>query len=367
MDEEKTSEGSSGRRQFIRTLATLGTAGVIATLLSGPVTEKPLIPLAQAQSGAPINIDETNSGVGTTELDSTISTAPVLKVVATATSSTGTGNVSGALYAETQVAGGTWPTGPFPHAIEGYASAQSGTNTGVWGHSDSPGGVGVSAFSDATTGGGKGVWGQSSSPDGFGVAGVNYCTATGTVEGNKGIYGESWGGIGVFGVSKSPMGASVFGLAGGPGTVAFVAQAASNQTASIQEWQDTNGKPLAVVDASGKVGIGTSAPQTTLQVAGGISVAMAVKTSNYTMASSDFAILANAASKALTITLPPASMAGMLVFIKKIDTSTHAVTIARAGTDTIEGATKVSLTGNNQSRTLIAGGSGVWYVISNVT
>jgi hypothetical protein len=171
---------------------------------------------------------------------------------------------------------------------------------------------------------------------------------------------------------------------------AIIAKGAASQTAHLQEWQNSSGTPLSVVDASGRLGIGNSAPtvplqvngiasasslglgtttpKTTLAVNGSVSAKVAIKTAAYTMTASDFAVLVNATSAALTITLPPASNTGMVVLVKKIDGNTsHAVTVSRSGTDTIEGATTKLLTSQYQSVTLIAGGNGVWYVLSNAT
>ncbi|HVY72769.1 MAG TPA: hypothetical protein VG984_01805 [Candidatus Paceibacterota bacterium] len=41
-----------------------------------------------------------------------------------------------------------------------------------------------------------------------------------------------------------------------------------SQTGNLQEWQDSSGNPLVVVDPTGKVGVGTSTPHWNLQVAG---------------------------------------------------------------------------------------------------
>lgn len=50
----------------------------------------------------------------------------------------------------------------------------------------------------------------------------------------------------------------------------LVVKGAASQTANLQEWQSNAGVPLAVVNASGSVGIGTTSPTNSLEVAGGI-------------------------------------------------------------------------------------------------
>jgi phage-related baseplate assembly protein len=82
---------------------------------------------------------------------------------------------------------------------------------------------------------------------------------------------------------------------------------------------------------------------------------------------SDYAILANATSGALTVTLPHASTSGLIVDIKKIDSSAHAVMIAAASGDKIEGAATKSLSTQYSSYMLIADGVHTWYIQSNAT
>jgi hypothetical protein len=115
------------------------------------------------------------------------------------------------------------------------------------------------------------------------------------------------------------------------------------------------------ITPTGYVGIGTTTPNTTFQVAGGLSVKVATKTSAYTMTGSDYMVLANAASSAFTITLPPASNAGQMVVIIKTDSSANTVTVSGAGTDTIQGATTQALSTQYKKLNLISGGTGVWY------
>ena len=54
----------------------------------------------------------------------------------------------------------------------------------------------------------------------------------------------------------------------GSSTIGLSIQAASGQTADLQQWQNSSGDALVVVDSSGLVGIGTTTPSTLLDIAG---------------------------------------------------------------------------------------------------
>lgn len=71
-------------------------------------------------------------------------------------------------------------------------------------------------------------------------------------------------------------------------------------------------------------------------------------------------ILCNCTSGAITINLPAASTRKRF-HIKKIDSSVNAVTINRAGADTIEGSASASLSTQYASITLYSDGSSIWY------
>lgn len=74
-------------------------------------------------------------------------------------------------------------------------------------------------------------------------------------------------------------------------------------------------------------------------------------------------VLVNASAAARTITLPAAAALGgrpIRFQIEKTDSSANAVTVQRAGTDTIEGATSVVLSGQWASVTLVSDGVGGW-------
>ena len=88
---------------------------------------------------------------------------------------------------------------------------------------------------------------------------------------------------------------------------------------------------------------------------------LSTKTADYTATSTDGIILVDATSGVVTITLPAAS-ARKELHIKKIDASANAVTIGRAGADTIEGSTSKSLAAQYNSYTIYSDGSTTWYI-----
>lgn len=124
-------------------------------------------------------------------------------------------------------------------------------------------------------------------------------------------------------------------------------------------------KDVLTIDGA-NVGINTTSPSTTLSVNGSLSAKAVSKSSSYVMAAGDFTVLANASSGPATITLPPAAtQQGMIVFIKKTDSSSNAVTIAGAGTDKIEGKKSKTLNLQYDGLQLISNGSGQWFMIVN--
>ena len=77
-------------------------------------------------------------------------------------------------------------------------------------------------------------------------------------------------------------------------------------------------------------------------------------------------VLVNASGGARTITLPAANALGgrpIRFQIEKTDSSANAVTIQRAGADTIEGGTSVVLSGQWASVTLVSDGVGSWVLL----
>lgn len=117
------------------------------------------------------------------------------------------------------------------------------------------------------------------------------------------------------------------------------------------------------IDSSGRIGIGTTSPNSILHVAGPIATAIATKTAAYTIGAGDSVILGNATAGAFTVTLPTAvGIAGRQYIIKKIDSSANAVTLDGAGSETIDGAATVALSAQWARSTVVSDGAN-WLLI----
>ncbi len=128
-------------------------------------------------------------------------------------------------------------------------------------------------------------------------------------------------------------------------------------------------------DSSGnfvRLGIGSSG-QTLRVSSGGLPAwspantnsdyATSTQTSSYTITSSDTVVFADATSSNVTITLPAASaMAGYRFYVKRIDNSSHTVTVGRTGSDTIDGMTSFTLDLQYTAFAVTSNGY-AWYIL----
>lgn len=114
---------------------------------------------------------------------------------------------------------------------------------------------------------------------------------------------------------------------------------------------------------NGNVGIGTSIPSSTLHLAGSLSVAVRTITATTTPTATDFLLLANATSSAITINLPSATgVNGRTYVIKKTDASVNIVTIDASGTETIDGGLTFVLRDQNEAITIVSDNAN-WFII----
>lgn len=107
-----------------------------------------------------------------------------------------------------------------------------------------------------------------------------------------------------------------------------------------------------------------------LKIAGGVpawgngmSFGTNTQATNYTVTNTDTVVFADATSANVTITLPAASgLAGYRFYIKRIDNSSHTVSIARTGSDTIDGMTSFTLDLQYTAFGVVSNGS-AWYIL----
>lgn len=101
-----------------------------------------------------------------------------------------------------------------------------------------------------------------------------------------------------------------------------------------------------------------------------LQLATAVKTTTYAAAVGEF-VPADASSGGFTVTLPSAPADGSIITVKKTDSSSNTVTVARGGSDVFNaagGATSMSLTKQDQAqRYLYKASSGIWYVANHIS
>lgn len=84
---------------------------------------------------------------------------------------------------------------------------------------------------------------------------------------------------------------------------------------------------------------------------------------SYTVLSTDYTVLGNAAGNVINVTLPAASaVSGRILNFKKTDSSANAVNVNRAGADLIDGQTSVPLTVQYQSVTIQSDGTN-WNIL----
>lgn len=108
---------------------------------------------------------------------------------------------------------------------------------------------------------------------------------------------------------------------------------------NLYTWSGTAGVSthtarLTVLNTSGNVGIGTTAPTSRLHTAGSFSAGYVAKTANYTATISDYTI--DCTANTFTITLPTAvGIQGRIYNIK--NTGTGVITVDANGTETIDG------------------------------
>jgi len=125
----------------------------------------------------------------------------------------------------------------------------------------------------------------------------------------------------------------------------------------------------ARIDSSGNItgvssiAINTSTPSSSVHINGSMALAIKTVSVNYNADNTDYIILVNATATNISITIPSASSCvGRQYHVKKIDSSSNAVSVTRTGLDTIDGANSRVMLSQYQSLTVVSNGSN-WYII----
>lgn len=101
--------------------------------------------------------------------------------------------------------------------------------------------------------------------------------------------------------------------------------------------------------------------------ASGFAEGYATKTAAYTLTQNDGLVACDATSAAFAVTLPSAAatLAGRIFRVKKTDSSGNAVTLTRAGSDTIDGATTYALSAQYKFIAVECDGVSAWWIVAS--
>jgi hypothetical protein len=118
-----------------------------------------------------------------------------------------------------------------------------------------------------------------------------------------------------------------------------------------------------IPDGDGTRDLGSSSAVWKNAYINGFAAGLATKTGAYTATSSDHVILCDASGGAFTVTLPAASgVMGLVLHIKKTDSSSSAVTIDGNSTETIDGDQTIDLTLQYESVMTVSDGTS-WHIL----
>jgi hypothetical protein len=119
---------------------------------------------------------------------------------------------------------------------------------------------------------------------------------------------------------------------------------------------------FAVIVTNAQVGIGTTAPNSTLEINGSLAAGVRTFSGAYTADISDYNLIFTGTS-ATTLTLPTAAgITGRIYTIKNASSNTSVLTIATTSSQTIDGITTQLLSNTNQSLSVVSNGTG-WNIV----
>jgi hypothetical protein len=298
-----------------------------------------------------------------------------------------TGATSGYVLTSDTNGNASWgPPGSGPQGNQGNQGVTgSGGGTGSQGNQGNQGvaGTGGSAGAQGNQGnqgtagsnGGTGSAGAQGNQGNQGTAGSNGGTGSAGAQGNQGNQGTagSNGGTGSAGAQGNQGTAGSNGGAGAQGNQGNQGVAGSGTAAGgTTQIQYNNANAFAASagltwdNGNTRLGVGISPGLATLDVQGGVRLKRTViAASTYTLLATDNTVGVSFIG-AVTLTLPSASSVPSGFFYSIQDESgsagTNNITINRAGTDTINGATNVVIAKNYGGVMIYSDGANKWYI-----
>jgi hypothetical protein len=135
-----------------------------------------------------------------------------------------------------------------------------------------------------------------------------------------------------------------------------------SSSGSLNFRSDTTTK--VVIDSSGKVGIGTTSPTSTISINGSVSAKYNWEGSNYTATESDYFIVMSHGISGRNVTLPDASTCAERIYVIKRG-GAGGVSIVASSSDSIDGATShINLSSQYNVVTVQSDGGNVWFITS---
>jgi hypothetical protein len=117
-------------------------------------------------------------------------------------------------------------------------------------------------------------------------------------------------------------------------------------------------------DSSGRIGLGVSEPNSSVQFGGSVSYAIQNTNSSISLDDQQF-LLCDASASSIDVYLPlAAGHSGRTYTIKKTDSSANVVSLHTGASEMIDGSSTVSINTRNQYLTIITDGSN-WFIVAN--
>jgi len=136
----------------------------------------------------------------------------------------------------------------------------------------------------------------------------------------------------------------------------------SDNTKFGLEVKKSDGTAIMSVRNDGTVGVGTTAPTSTMHVSGSSAAKVTTITAATYTAAAETHILADGTSNPITITLPvAANVTDRVYFIVKTDASANTIIIDASGAETINGATTQTLSGQFENISMVCDGTS-WHI-----